>query len=123
MRKLWPYIGIALAVAVGIALAPFLWWILGLAALFAILIVICTAALLLLKAVDARLSGVQEKGRVAADGFWAAFNAPFVSIAGRLPKWAFGPLGLIVAITAGLVIFAVVSIGTALIMNAVRGGA
>lgn len=30
MRKLWPYLGIALAVAVGIALAPYIWWVAGL---------------------------------------------------------------------------------------------
>jgi hypothetical protein len=27
MRKLWPFVGIALAVAGGIALAPYFWWI------------------------------------------------------------------------------------------------
>lgn len=26
VRNLWPYLGIALAVALGIALAPFVWW-------------------------------------------------------------------------------------------------
>ena len=27
MRKIWPFVGIALAVAAGIAVAPFFWWL------------------------------------------------------------------------------------------------
>ena len=29
MKKYWPFIGIAFAVALGVALAPYLWWILA----------------------------------------------------------------------------------------------
>lgn len=33
MTRLWPFIGIALAVSLGVALAPYFWWVVALAAI------------------------------------------------------------------------------------------